>query len=305
MTNKKVKNTKLKLHPRSKHRGLYNFKELIKSHSKLAEFVKLNDYNNESIDFFNPNAVKSLNTALLKHFYGIKSWDIPPNYLIPPIPGRADYIHYIADLLSNFDNKKIPKGNKIRCLDIGTGASCIYPIIGTWEYKWSFVASDIDPISINSAKKIISENSNLKENIEIRLQNNSDNIFNGIIKEGEFFDVTMCNPPFHSSQKEARAGTIRKLRNLKNKKHNKVSLNFGGQSNELWCNGGEEQFVENMIRESQQFAKSCLWFTCLISKESKLNSVYSALKKAKVSKIKTIEMGQGNKKSRIVAWSFF
>jgi 23S rRNA (adenine1618-N6)-methyltransferase len=38
-------------------------------------------------------------------------------------------------------------------LDIGTGASCIYPILGQTVYQWHFVASDIDPISINTAKK--------------------------------------------------------------------------------------------------------------------------------------------------------
>jgi 23S rRNA (adenine1618-N6)-methyltransferase len=91
---------KSNLHPRNKHRERYDFKQLINSCPELAQFVKLNNYNTESIDFFNPEAVKALNKALLKHFYGVNFWDIPKHYLCPPIPGRADYIHYAADLLS-------------------------------------------------------------------------------------------------------------------------------------------------------------------------------------------------------------
>ena len=59
---------KVELHPRNKHRERYNFKELIGSLPELAQFVKLNDYDDESIDFFNPNAVKMLNKARSKHF---------------------------------------------------------------------------------------------------------------------------------------------------------------------------------------------------------------------------------------------
>jgi len=87
---------KSRLHPRNKHRERYDFKLLIESSPELAQFVKMNIYNDESIDFFNPDAVKALNKALLKYFYDIENWDIPEGYLCPPIPGRADYIHHIA-----------------------------------------------------------------------------------------------------------------------------------------------------------------------------------------------------------------
>lgn len=295
---------KSKLHPRNKHRERYNFKQLINSCPDLAQFVKLNEYKDESIDFFNPEAVKMLNTALLKHFYKIDHWDVAEGYLCPPIPGRADYIHHIADLLSSSNNGNIPKGDKIKCLDIGVGANCIYPIIGNKEYGWSFIGSDIDPIAIESANTIIQTNSSLKEKIELRLQDNKRAVFQGVIKDEERFDLSICNPPFHSSLKEAQSGTLRKLSNLKQEKVSKVIKNFGGQSNELWCLGGEEKFIRNMIHESKQFATSCLWFSSLVSKKTTLKSIYSTLKKMRVSDIKTISMGQGNKISRIVAWTF-
>ena len=219
---------KSQLHPRNKHRERYDFKKLIDACPGLAQFVKLNDYQDESIDFFDPEAVKMLNKALLMHFYGISFWDIPDRYLCPPIPGRADYIHYAADLLADKNKGKIPSGDKIRCLDVGVGANCVYPIIGNSEYGWSFNGTDIDPVAVKMAKSIVEHNPSLKGNIEIRFQSNPKDIFRGIIQNNEFFDLTICNPPFHASQAEAQAGTLRKLSNLKNKKVTKNNLNFGG-----------------------------------------------------------------------------
>lgn len=295
---------KIQLHSRNKHKERYNFKQLIESCNELVPYVIVNKFGDESIDFFNPEAVKMLNKALLKHYYNIDNWDIPQNYLTPPIPGRADYLHHIADLLANGNNGIIPKGKNIRCLDIGVGANCIYPIIGHMEYGWSFVGSDIDEKSIDAANRILQANYSLKSVVELRLQKNTRNIFEGIIGKDEFFDLTICNPPFHSSKEDADDATLRKLKNLKQKRNIKLSQNFGGQSNELWCEGGERKFVEKMILESQKFAKSCLWFTTLVSKESNLNSIYKTLKKVKAAEVKTIPMTQGNKKSRIVAWTF-
>lgn len=301
---KKKQHPKVKseLHPRNKHRERYDFKKLIKSCPELAPFVKRNDYDDESIDFFNPEAVKALNKSLLIHFYNIEKWEIPEGYLCPPIPGRADYIHYAADLLSH--NGEIPKEKNIRCLDIGTGANCVYPIIGNRTYDWDFVGTDIDPKSIQSAKNIVNSNPVLKKNIELRLQKNANNIFHGVIQQEERFDLTFCNPPFHSSQAEAQSGTIRKLRNLKRKKGVKPMLNFGGQNNELWCKGGELAFVQNMIRESKEFSNSVLWFTTLVSKQEHLKMIYKTLEDVETLEMKTIPMGQGNKISRMVAWTF-
>ncbi len=295
---------KTELHPRNKHRERYDFQQLINTCSELAPFVQLNNYDDESIDFFNPDAVKMLNKALLKHYYGINNWDIPEGYLCPPIPSRADYVHYIADLLSTKNNNKIPVGKHIKCLDIGVGANCIYPIIGHKEYGWTFIGSDIDTNSINSANKIIKLNPELNPFIELRLQTDKKDIINGILKKNERIDVTICNPPFHASRAEAQLGTQRKLNNLTQKKNNKLILNFGGQNNELWCAGGEIQFIKALIYQSKQYADSCFWYSTLVSKDSSLNSIYEALKQVKTVEIKTINMQQGNKISRIVAWTF-
>ena len=295
---------KTNLHPRNRHRERYDFKLLIGSCPELGPFVKLNNYGDESIDFFSPEAVKMLNKALLKHYYNIDYWDIPQHYLCPPIPGRADYMHHIADLLGSCNNGKIPTGDSIKILDVGVGANCVYPIVGIKEYGWWFLGAEIDPIAIKSANKIITLNPQLKDAIELRLQTHSNNIFQGIIQKDEYFDLTICNPPFHASFAEAQAGTLRKLSNLKQKKIVRPALNFGGQNNELWCEGGEECFVRRMIIESRQFAFSCFWFSTLISNQSHLKLLFEVLKSVEAFEINTIPMGQGNKTSRIVTWTF-
>jgi 23S rRNA (adenine1618-N6)-methyltransferase len=245
-----------------------------------------------------------LNKALLKQYYGVDYWDIPTGYLCPPIPGRADYIHYAADLLGSSNGGKIPKGFKIRCMDIGVGSSCVFPIIGNKEYGWSFIGSETDPVALESASKIVNYNAFLKRSIDLRLQENTKDIFHGIMERNEPIDITICNPPFHSSMEEAQAGTLNKLSSLNQKKITTPTLNFGGQNTELWCEGGEERFVRNMIRQSKQFASNCFWFTTQISKQSHLKGVYEALKNAGALEVKTIPMSQGTKISRIVAWTF-
>jgi 23S rRNA (adenine1618-N6)-methyltransferase len=295
---------KVQLHPRNRHRERYDFKSLTTTFPPLQPFVRVNEYGDESVDFFDPTAVLNLNKALLKHFYHIGSWDIPKNYLCPPIPGRADYIHYAADLLALENNGVVPWGPEVNCLDVGVGANCIYPIIGTSEYGWLFVGSDIDPVSIDSAKKIVESNLSLKDRIVLRIQPDRKQIFRGIFKASEYFDLTVCNPPFHASAAEAQSGALRKLSNLKGKKMTKPVLNFGGKNNELWCEGGEERFVADMIRESKSFGQSCLWFTTLISKESNLKGALRVIESAGAADVRIIPMSQGNKASRMVGWTF-
>lgn len=299
----KEKNHQIKttLHPRNKNRERYDLIALVRVNPKLEKHITRNNYGENSIDFSNPAAVKVLNKSLLKYHYKIEYWEFPDKNLCPPIPGRADYIHHIADLLAEHNTGIIPTGDKITCFDIGTGASCIYPIIGVTEYNWSFIASDIDPKSIKSAKNIVTRNSSLKNKVECRLQKNPKNIFYGIVGKEDKIDLSICNPPFHSSVEDAQKGTQRKVKNLTGKDAVNPTLNFAGVSNELIYAGGEYKFIQNMIKESKKFAKNFCWFSTLVSKQSNLKGTYKSLEKLEAKQIRTIPMKTGNKSTRIVA----
>lgn len=292
------------LHKRNLHNDRYDFDTLIKSLPELKEFVHENRYGDMSINFSSSDAVMALNKALLKHFYQVE-WKIPKKYLCPPIPGRVDYIHYIADLLASSNNEMIPKGMSIKGLDIGVGANCIYPIVGNRSYGWQFIGSEIDKVSIQNANDIISSNKVLEKNIKIVEQTSKEFIFENVITQNDKIDFTMCNPPFHKSKKEAKEGTLRKIQNLSKGKNKKISLNFGGQHNELWCEGGELEFISKMISQSVEYKNNCLWFTSLVSKKENLSAVYEKLEQCKPSQIETIEMIQGQKQTRFIAWTFF
>ncbi|AIR87995.1 23S rRNA (adenine(1618)-N(6))-methyltransferase RlmF [Pseudomonas cremoricolorata] len=293
------------LHPRNRHQGRYDFPALIKAHPELGRFTLTNPHGKPSIDFANPEAVRVFNRALLKAQYGIAHWDIPPDYLCPPIPGRADYIHVLADLLGEDTGGQIPRGAQVRVLDIGVGANCIYPLLGHSDYRWRFVGSDIDAVALASAKAIVQANG-LGKAIGLRQQANPTAILSGLLQADERFDLTLCNPPFHSSREEATRGSSRKWKSLgkQDPKRRLPVLNFGGQNNELWCTGGEIRFVSQLIAESVACAGQVLWFTSLVSKASNLPGIEAALDKAGVAARQVVEMGQGQKRSRMVAWSF-
>lgn len=287
------------LHPRNRHHQRYDLPALCQAHSALQNFIELNPAGEQTIDFANPQAVKALNKALLAHFYAVQNWDIPEGFLCPPVPGRADYIHHLADLLA-LDSGKVPENATV--LDIGTGANLIYPLIGSHEYGWRFTGSEIDAAAFRSAQAIINSNPGLSRQIRLRRQKNSAAIFSGVIHKNEFYDATLCNPPFHDSAASAQASGERKRRNLGLAKES--VLNFGGQQQELWCVGGEVAFISQMISESQQFAHQVKWFTSLVSRGDNLPPLYRMLTKVGALKVVKKEMAQGQKQNRFIAWTF-
>jgi 23S rRNA (adenine1618-N6)-methyltransferase len=301
---KKISVEKTTLHPRNPHRFRYDFDTLIQSFPDLKKHVFVNEHDSQTIDFANPEAVKALNKAILIANYDIQNWDIPKNYLCPPIPGRADYIHYLADLLANSNNGIIPEGENVMGLDIGIGANCIYPIIGNHAYNWSFVGTDIDENALQSCKKIIAHNPKLIDAISLQLQVEPRFIFKNTILPEDKFAFTICNPPFHASQEEANKQATRKVNSLNDIKTTKPTLNFGGQNAELWCAGGEIGFITQMIYESAKYPLQVFWFTTLVSKKDNLKTIYRTLNKVGAVEIKTVEMAQGQKTSRFVAWTF-
>jgi 23S rRNA (adenine1618-N6)-methyltransferase len=304
MSSNKKPIKKSRLHPRNKNLERYDLEALIQIKPELKAFVKLNKHGDDSVDFANPKAVKQLNKALLNHYYGIEHWDFPDSNLCPPIPGRADYLHYLADLICEHNFGRFPEGNKISCLDIGIGANCIYPIIGVTEYNWNFIGSDVDPNSIDSAIKIVGNNPKLVGKVECKLQKDYKAMFRGIIGSKDQIDLTMCNPPFHESEEAAQKGTLRKVQNLQGKQKNKAVLNFSGISKELIYEGGEIKFISSMVLQSKTIGNNCFWFSTLVSKQSNLKALYKVLDQVGAIEIKTIPMGTGNKVSRIIAWTF-
>jgi 23S rRNA (adenine1618-N6)-methyltransferase len=298
------KHPKGQLHERNFHQGRYPLEELSKKLPELGDYLFTNPFGDLTLDFANPEAVKLLNKALLKHYYEIDFWDIPDGFLCPPIPGRADYLHYLADLLKESNGGKFPKNGSIKVLDIGTGANVIYPILGSVIYNWSFIGSEINLPAVDSATQVIEKNSVLQDKVNVRLQANPQKIFHGIIESGEFFDLTLCNPPFHDSDISAKMVNQKKMKGLTGVFTSDRKLNFGGQAQELWTTGGELEFIRKMIFESISFKNQVFWFSCLVSKSENLPIIQKFLETSGIASQKIVSMAQGNKISRFIAWTF-
>jgi len=290
------------MHPDNPYQNPYNFTKYIEIFEPLKKHVVLNPSGQETIHFSDSNAVYALNKAMLLADYSLEDYVLPKGYLIPPVPGRLDYLLYLRDFLLkrfNLSTKKPLKG-----LDMGSGANAIYCILGAQHFGWSMVGAESDAKAVEIAKKNIQRSKALNDRIEIRLQENKQFLFKHMIQPNDSFDFSVCNPPFHSSKEEALKGSIKKHQNLSSGLNSPSELlNFEGQANELWCNGGEALFIKRLIKESVGYKSQVRLFSSLVSKEESLPSIQKQLKKAKAI-FTVLPMEIGNKISRIVVWWF-
>ena len=124
-----------------------------------------------------------------------------------------------------------------------------------------------------------------------------------MVRPGERFHATLCNPPFHASLREAQEAAQTKWRKL-GRSGPGPARNFGGQGAELWCPGGEAGFIRRMIAESRDLSDQVLWFTTLVSRSAELPGLRRALHQAGTADLRTIPMAQGQKQSRFLAWTY-
>ncbi|MEW4924612.1 23S rRNA (adenine(1618)-N(6))-methyltransferase RlmF [Algibacter sp. 2305UL17-15] len=289
------------MHPKNPYQKGYDFKRLVKHHPSLRKHIILNPSDKETIDFSDSSSVYELNKAILLADFKLELYDLPKGYLIPPIPGRLDYLLHLRDILSEKFN--LDPNYKLRGLDIGAGANGIYCILGAQHFNWTIVGTESDLKAVEIAKTNIKQTKALQEKVKIRHQDNKSFLLKNCIKPNEQFDFTVCNPPFHGSKEEALKGALRKRNNLGGANDNNSLLNFEGQSNELWCNGGEALFMKRLIKESVLFKQQVKVFTSLVAKAENLPKIEKQLKKAKAN-YHIIPMSQGNKKSRFIMWWF-
>jgi len=185
-------------------------------------------------------------------------------------------------------NLRRPTDTKqISGIDIGTGASCIYPLLGKRIYNWSFLATDIDPVSLEYATKNIAMN-NWEDKIETRLATEG-NILSGVIQPEERFDFCMCNPPFFSDLSET---------GLSDK------TVCTGTSGELVTQGGEQEFVAQIIEDSLVMKDQIKWYTSMLGRKASLKPLLSLLQKRRIVNTRTTEFFQGRTTRWGIAWSF-
>ena len=290
------------MHAQNPYGNRYDLKRLTKHYHALEKFIVLNPSGEETIDFSSSEAVFALNKSMLLADFKLGDYELPSGYLIPPVPGRLDYLLHVRDFLTEKFN--VSENSQLNGLDMGSGANGIYCILGAQYFNWKMVGSETDAKAVEIANANIQKTKGLNDKIEIRHQQDKGSLFKNTIQANEQFDFVVCNPPFHSSKEEALKGSLRKVKNLGGyAAKEKFLLNFEGQANELWCNGGEVLFIKRLIKESVGFKNQVKVFSTLVAKSESVAAIKKQLSKVKAN-FEVIPMALGNKKGRYVMWWF-
>ena len=267
----------------------------------------IKDKNNLKIDWEHPSATYELTKATLLDEFNLK-WELPkwnepecekqstpsPKNLVPPVPRSINYLCWVKDLVVyshahqviSFDllSTKMPQ---INGLDVGTGASCIFSLLGSVvSPQWNFVATDIVASSLQHAQKLSLMNS-LEGRIGFQLVENAQYVspvLNDIKKPHISFSI--CNPPFFSSY-DGDSERKSKLAKFEGKEHEKAGL-------------GELEFFKCMFYDSRPF--ELIWFTCMFGRKASLLSAFEIVD----SSVETYATAlvQGNTTRWCIAWRF-
>lgn len=277
------------MHPRNVYKNRKpDFNALSVKFDYFREKVTVNDSGKVILDFKDPSALRALTQALLEADFGLVV-TMPLDRLIPTVPQRLNYILWLEDIVG--------KENGAKGIDIGTGASCIYPLLGCRVNQWRFVASEIDDQNIYFANKNIASNK-MEENIKVK-KVTDDILLIGLIDEEDTYDFCMCNPPFYSDHLEAQG--ITSSRNDNRSESSSVSTASEAESI-AW--GGEVRFVTQMIDESLVLKTKVRVYTSLLGKKNSLAMLKDVLQQKQVPKFGSTEFCQGRTMRWGIAWTF-
>ncbi|KAF9505776.1 hypothetical protein BS47DRAFT_1334215 [Hydnum rufescens UP504] len=272
-----------------------DFDALAESYPPLKPHVFLNATGKPSINFKDIDAQRRLTEALLYRDFGL-SLALPDGRLCPT--RRLNYVRWIQSLVRSvrpWESDVTP--DLVLGLDIGTGASAIYPLLScAVEPLWRIVATDIDEISLEYARKNVNEN-DLSARVDIRRSSVEGPILHPLTDAAlPIFDFTMCNPPFYSSAED-----IVQSASAKDFDPHAVCT---GSDIEMITPGGEVAFVQKILEESLSLKHRCRWFTSLLGKLTSVASMVDRFRETKIDNYAITEFVQGHTRRWAVGWSF-
>ncbi|XP_072389912.1 U6 small nuclear RNA (adenine-(43)-N(6))-methyltransferase [Diabrotica undecimpunctata] len=278
------------MHPRNIYKSPPNFKQLALDFPEFREFVTQDITGKVSLDFKNTKALRALSCILLKKDFGLNV-EMPLDKLIPTIPLRLNYILWLEDLLS-----LTGKSENIKGVDIGTGASCVYPLLAAKKNKWHMVASEIDSNSVTFANTNIEKNK-LEEFIQI-VKVNENTVLKDVVNRDEY-DFCMCNPPFFGSTQELHSNL-----NSRSLNRPKPKNSFCATPTEVVVKGGEVDFLSKLIQESKILGTQIKIYTTMVGHKKNLPQLKTLLREVDVCSFKETEFCQGNTTRWGLAWTF-
>jgi methyltransferase len=329
---------KCRLHKRDGMHDLNPFSLFPPDYDKLAKIstalepflIRRKTSSWASIRYSDPEALRQLSYTLLELYFSIKL-DVPLDSLLPVVPGRVDYVLWCADLVKEYCQ------DEIWALDVGTGHSCIYSLLGTavlpeyltrtdsnWftphyqkdsvpsdevdaketdkkKVKVNFMATDLNERALEYARRNVVANQGADGVIEV-VECNTIPIDE--MRKKKQFLFSMCNPPFYDN--EAEDGHFTQTR----KRRKPSGVNTGSRNELIHNEGGDYGFVLEMIRvtsETQESRESCMWWTSLLGRKSSHDALVALMKNKQDSQIvrwKSARLQAGRTARWIFAWSF-
>ena len=220
---------------------------------------------------------------------------IPPDTLCPTVTSRLNYLLWIRDVISKTND------DTIIGLDIGTGATCIYPLLGCRLFLQArFICTEIDPESIKHASENIARNG-LDGRISL-VPGEPGMVFPDALwaengrSTGGPTDFCMCNPPFYDSHDHFERNT--------SAKGGAPSSTLTATNSEMITEGGEKAFIKQMLLESLSLESKIRWYTSLCGHLSTVQYIIGEIKRMKISNYLVAEFAQGRTIRWGVAWSF-
>ncbi|KAM1243518.1 hypothetical protein ACFX2G_035762 [Malus domestica] len=309
-----------------------DFAHLASLYPSFEPFVFFSRDGRPRVDWTDFNATRELTRVLLLHDHRLNWW-IPDGQLCPTVPNRSNYIHWIEDLLSSdIIVKTTSNGDKVRGFDIGTGANCIYPLLGASLLGWSFVGSDVSDVALEWAEKNVRDNPHIAELIEIRkvesvketlpLEGSPNGMLDGTERKIELTENMESEAVTLPSSSSTYHGPPILLGVVKNGEEfdfcmcnppffetmEEAGLNpktaCGGTPTEMVCPGGEKAFITRIIEDSVTLKHTFRWYTSMVGRKLNVKILTSKLWEVGVTMVKTTEFVQGQTSRWGLAWSF-
>ncbi|KAK8043101.1 hypothetical protein PG994_013584 [Apiospora phragmitis] len=252
------------------------------------------------LDFTDPAAIMQLTKTLLKRDFSLQI-ELTDDRLCPPVPNRHNYILWLKSLLDTSSPTYVEAyepERQVTGVDVGTGASAIYPLLGCAQRPaWSFVATDIDAKSLACARRNVALNG-LEARIRVVERDDSSAALIPLDEsDTQQIDFVMTNPPFYESEAE--------LQQLAAQKALPPASACTGAPHEMVCEGGELGFLQRLLDESLVLRERVQWYTAMLGKQSSLGAVVDRLRAKGIDNYAVAQFVQGHKTRRwAVGWSF-
>jgi len=242
--------------------------------------------NGKCLDFSRPEARHVVARVCLELHWNLK-WECPRDRLAPCVPNRVAYLAWLYE-------EVLPKRD-LRVIDVGTGASCIYPLLGSRMFDWSFVATDIDTEAVKTAKANVKLNPDLNIFV-IKVDPDAPPLTSAklLCEESSSitsFDLSMTNPPFFADEEERDSA----VGGMHRPEGRAVCVR-----NEEIVQGGEVEFVKRIHSDPCPV----VWKSALLGKktsQAKLLTIFN--RDPKVLLVKSSSFRLGNTVRYLIAWT--